>query len=161
MLFVHRITNIPLDEPQTRESASASVSFVDILGSHQITSASPSGPKRSHTINIPFAASLKRSSTTAASFIRSRGGRFTKSVHPGELPHNGGNDSQRPPHVINHRRIASASMTIRRSATSATAYIRGKMKPSVGGDPQLPTRMAGGEHEVVMPKPEPQGTVNE
>jgi hypothetical protein len=138
------------DDPHPRESTSAFKSFTGILGSHQITSASSSTPKRSHTINIPSAAaSLRRSSTTAASFIKSQGKHFTKSGRPMEQSHDDGTDSRRPPPTHRHRRIASASATIRRSATTATTYIRGKMKPGVDPDvrsnPESPRGVEGNQ----------------
>ena len=138
----------PDDPPLVAGYESAFKSFTNILGSHQIASAS--SPKRSHTINIPSTASLKRSSTTAASFIRSRGKYFTQSGHSKEPSHD--NDSQRSP---GHRRIASASMTIRRSATTATSYIKGRMKPRadpVNGNPQPSTDVAVARVESEPPQ---------
>jgi len=116
----------PTDDPPPRESTSLYRHFTDILSSQQITSASSSIPKRSHTINIPAVASLKRSSTAAASFIRSRGKHLTKSGHSKEPSHD--DDSQRSPRAISHWRSASVLATIGRSATTATSYMRGKMR---------------------------------
>ena len=135
------------DDPSTKESASTSKPFTDILSSHQITSASSPTPRRSHTINIPTVASLKRSSTTAASFIRSRGKYFTRPGHSKEQLHD--DDSLRSPPAI-------SPVTVRRSATttasSTAAYMRGMMRPSVepmDEDPQQSTRVAGRRRAVV------------
>lgn len=114
------------DDASPEESTPTSKLFTDILSSSQITSASSSTLRRSHTINIPALASLKRSSTTAASFIRSRGKYFTRPGHSKEPSHD--DDSQRSPPAI-------SPVTIKRSATttaSATAaYMRGMVKPSI------------------------------
>ncbi|KAF9651792.1 hypothetical protein BDM02DRAFT_3184295 [Thelephora ganbajun] len=127
----------PVDDPPPREFAST-FKFTDVLSSHRITSASSSTPKRSHTINIPSIASLKRSSTAAALFVRSRGKYFTKFSHSKEPPCDGGN--QQFPHAIDHRRVTCSPVIVRRPTTTIMAYIRGKMKSDVkpvDGNPQL------------------------
>lgn len=116
------------DDPPPKESTSRFKFFTDILGSRQITSASSSTPKRSHTINIPVVASLKRSTTTTTSFIRSRGKHLTKFGRSKEPSHDDENQKSSP--VIKHRRISSSPVTVRRSATSsATTRTRGMVNP--------------------------------
>ncbi|KAF9782140.1 hypothetical protein BJ322DRAFT_197307 [Thelephora terrestris] len=94
----------PVDDSPPRESTPTFKAFREILKPHQLTSAS-STPKRSHTINIPSVAALKRSSSSAASFVRSRGKYFTKSRGSKEASHD---DVNEPSHTIPFRRIVSS-----------------------------------------------------
>jgi len=116
----------PVDDPPSRKSTSTFETFREMLKPRQVTSASPT-PKRSHTINVPAIATLKRSSTLAASFIRSRGRYFTKSGDPKETSHDG--DNEHSPRTIHHRRIVSSPVeTLNCSMRQDTTRVRRETK---------------------------------
>ena len=101
---------------------------LEVLRPDQITSAP--APRRSQTMDIP---PLRRSSTTAASFIRSQRKHLSKSLdNPKESPH--------PTH---HRRSASLPVIVRRAATTFAAYVTGRVKSGnepADGDPPTTAR---------------------
>jgi len=109
-------SKVPIDDPPPRVSISVFKTFQEMFRPRQMTSAPPT-LRKSHTINIPSVSLLKRSSTIAASFVKSRGKYFTKSGHSKEPSHESETEQ---PHTTHHRRAVSTPVTVRRSATTTT-----------------------------------------